>query len=595
MQIFNPWTVILLVVGTLSAAVALVYGFFRNRFLDIIPNALDALFNNARNFILILDNRKRITAINPAARQALDLFEKDLIGAPPKGKLGFINDLLRQHYEGTEIDVVELQIKDEIRSFSPTIWNLRQRGNPVGWAVTLQDSTKHQNIKKQLLAAYDEMEKRVQARTAELTEANARLHREIRQRQEAEAARENVYRKTERIISAIQTVIIGLDEAYRITFWNKIAEKTFDLSAENVMNRPLNEIGPFFNWTVIYQGLTKCRQTNKIEYVLETSGKFAGSAEKFLTFTINPIAEHDTDTFAFLLIGEDVTERKILEAQLTQSQKLESIGQLAAGIAHEINTPTQYVGDNNRFVQDSFRQINAYISRSRQIMRDFNNGGLKPESIAELESMAAKMDLDFLLTEIPTALKDALDGVARVSKIVQAMRSFSHIGNDELTDIDINNAIENTVTVARNEYKYVADMELDLNPDIPLVPCLPNEINQVFLNLIINAAHAIGDVVKGTNSKGKITISTVSDNSTVTIKISDTGTGIPESVRSKIFDPFFTTKEVGKGTGQGLAISHNVVVEKHHGLIHFETEVGKGTTFIVQLPLKRSETEEVSH
>jgi len=176
--------------------------------------------------------------------------------------------------------------------------------------------------------------------------------------------------------------------------------------------------------------------------------------------------------------------------------------------------------------------------------------------------------------------------VERVAKIVRAMKEFSHPGPKEKTLTNINRAIENTITVARNEWKYVSEMILDLDPDLPLVPCHPNEFNQVILNLVINAAHAIADVVgKGATNKGKITVSTRRKGDKVEISVKDTGTGIAPEIRSKIFDPFFTTKEVGKGTGQGLAIARSIVVDKHGGTINFETEVGKGTTFTIHLPI----------
>jgi signal transduction histidine kinase len=178
------------------------------------------------------------------------------------------------------------------------------------------------------------------------------------------------------------------------------------------------------------------------------------------------------------------------------------------------------------------------------------------------------------------------EGVDRVAKIVRAMKDFSHPGTGEKTAVNINLAIENTIMVARNEWKYVAEMVTGQDPNLPLVSCLPDEFNQVLLNLIINAAHAIGEVVGSGSNKGAITISTRQDGDWAEIRVQDTGTGIPEKIRPKIFDPFFTTKQVGKGTGQGLAIAHSVIVDKHGGTIACETEVGQGTTFVIRLPLE---------
>jgi signal transduction histidine kinase len=199
------------------------------------------------------------------------------------------------------------------------------------------------------------------------------------------------------------------------------------------------------------------------------------------------------------------------------------------------------------------------------------------------------------MDEIPKAIAQSTDGVRRVSEIVKSMKDFSYPEGEDKVLLDVNGAIKSTVTITRNEWKYVAELETVLNPDIPLVLCFPGMFNQVILNLIVNAAHAIGDVVKNTGNKGKITVSTETSGDDVVVKIADTGTGIPENIRHKIFDPFFTTKEVGKGTGQGLAIAHTVIVEKHNGSITFESEMGKGTTFIIRIRSRSQKMRRVEH
>jgi signal transduction histidine kinase len=204
-------------------------------------------------------------------------------------------------------------------------------------------------------------------------------------------------------------------------------------------------------------------------------------------------------------------------------------------------------------------------------------------------SCAERADLAYLVRGDSIVDRQSLEGVQRVSQIVQAMKDFSHPGTKTKVAVDLNRAIQTTVTVARNELKYVADTKVDLDPNLPFVPCLPNEINQVLLNLLINAAHAVNDAVRERGeSRGLITVSTHSVGDAVEIRVSDTGTGIPENVRSRVFEPFFTTKEVGRGTGQGLALAHTAIVKKHGGEIWFETEVGKGTTFFIRLPLALS-------
>ena len=293
---------------------------------------------------------------------------------------------------------------------------------------------------------------------------------------------------------------------------------------------------------------------------------------------------------AVMVLSIDVSERKraerekeAMEIQLRHAQKLESIGQLAAGIAHEINTPTQYIGDNLHFLRDAFKEVQAVLeTQNRVLLRDDH----EPLHVvaAEIKEVMESADTLYLMEEIPKALDQAIDGVDRVSTLVKAMKAFSHPGQKEKTPANINEAIQNTITVARNEWKYVAQMEMDLAADLPLVPCLINDFNQVVLNLVVNAAHAIGSVVQG-GAQGKITIATRACSGYVEVRVQDTGSGIPVEVRDRIFDPFFTTKEVGKGTGQGLAIARSVVVDKHGGTIHFETEIGKGTAFVVRLPI----------
>jgi signal transduction histidine kinase len=290
-----------------------------------------------------------------------------------------------------------------------------------------------------------------------------------------------------------------------------------------------------------------------------------------------------------LLLGANITQRKLMQSQLAQAQKLESIGLLAAGIAHEINTPIQYVGDNMLFLQESFHDLSTLLEHYTALYQMCRNGAPTAAILSQIETTVAAIDVAYLTEEIPTAIQQSLEGVERVATIVRAMKEFSHPSTKEKVSVDLNKAIESTITVARNEWKYVAQMVTDLAPDLPLVPCVPGELNQVILNILVNAAHALGDVVSdGAPEKGTITVSTRQGGDGVEIRIADTGPGIPEAIRDKIFDPFFTTKEVGKGTGQGLAIAHTVVVEQHGGQLTFETTEGEGTTFIIRLPLTLS-------
>ena len=287
------------------------------------------------------------------------------------------------------------------------------------------------------------------------------------------------------------------------------------------------------------------------------------------------------------LLQREITERRMLETQLVQAQKLESIGQLAAGISHEINTPMQYVRDNTRFFQDAFSDIRNLLESYENLLEAVRAGSDVSDCIQQVEEAGETAELDYLLEEIPNALAQTMEGIEWVNKIVRSMKSFSHPAVEDKIAVDINQSIESTITISRNEWKYVAEMVTQLEPSLPLVPCFPGEFNQVILNIIVNAGQAIAEVIKDDSekTKGTITVSTLRHGDDVEIRIGDTGPGIPDKVKSRVFDLFFTTKDVGKGTGQGLAMAHSVIVKKHGGSLTFESEEGRGTTFIIRLPI----------
>ena len=289
----------------------------------------------------------------------------------------------------------------------------------------------------------------------------------------------------------------------------------------------------------------------------------------------------------------DITELRRLGRELAAAQKLESVGRLAAGVAHEINTPVQFVSDNVQFVRGALPDIARVIDAYRDLQRKAQGGGDCQAAAAAAAQAEQAADLDYVLENLPLAIDSSIEGLGRITTIVRSMKEFAHPDQGEKKLVDLNQAIRSTLVVARNEYKYVAEVETHFE-ELPSVPVYLGEFNQVILNLLVNAAHAIGDVVKDTGKLGKLSVATRLDGDCVEIAIGDSGTGIPEGARDKVFDPFFTTKEVGKGTGQGLAIAHSVIVGKHGGLLRFETEVGKGTTFYIRLPLEAREAEPVA-
>ncbi len=280
-------------------------------------------------------------------------------------------------------------------------------------------------------------------------------------------------------------------------------------------------------------------------------------------------------------------ERKEMERQLLQAHKLEAVGQLAAGIAHEINTPIQYVGSNIDFLDESFRDVEKLMAHCLRLREAAAQGRVPADMLQTMTEILEELDWEYLADEIPEAIAQSREGISRVSSIVRAMKEFSHPAGREKQPVDLNRLIETTITVARNEWKYVARVETDLAPDLPPVPCLADEMGQVLLNLLVNAAHAVGEKIAAGKEAGpgRITFTTRLADNMVEIRIADSGTGIAPEIRDRIFDPFFTTKEVGRGTGQGLAISLDVVANKHGGSLTVESVPGEGATFIIRLPV----------
>ena len=413
---------------------------------------------------------------------------------------------------------------------------------------------------------------------------------DITERKAAQDALRRAHEEAELFINSVPSILIGISRDSRIKRWNLAAAKVFGLAKAEVAGKHLADCGIQWvrsdmqvevdSWCA--QG--DLRRVDTLPFVIDGETRFLG-------LTLSWINAPEEEVSELLIIGSDVTDREVLGQQLRQAQKLEAIGQLAAGIAHEINTPTQYVGDNTRFLQESWPSFKELIAITGEIRQEASLGPVSSRTLQQFDALAQAADFEYLQTEIPRAIEQSLEGIQRVGKIVRAMKEFSHPGSEEKKSIDINKAIETTITVARNEWKYVAEIETHFDVDLPAVLCHAGEFNQVILNLLINAAQAIAQILgEGSQQKGKIVVSTRHDDDWAEISISDTGAGIPEAVRSRVFEPFFTTKPVGKGTGQGLALAHTAIVRRHGGKIWFDSEVGKGTTFYIRMPLQSSET-----
>ena len=395
---------------------------------------------------------------------------------------------------------------------------------------------------------------------------------------------EKEFRLTQFSVEHASAAIQWMNSEGRIVYVNQAACLFLRRSREELLSLAVWDMSPDFPkpaWTVFWEKLKK-QGSITFENQLQTK-----DGEVFPVETSSNYLTFDGQAYCFSF-SRDIRERRQLESQLRHAQKLEGIGQLAAGIAHEINTPTQFVTDNLTFLRDSWKSSHELLGQYRSAVTE-SAGRLPPGVVDALQQAEQSCDLSFIVSEVPRAIEQSLDGAQRVARIVRAMKEFSHPDSAEKTATNLNKAIESTVTVARNEWKYVSELATEFDAALPPVVCYPGDINQVILNLIVNAAHAIKEKIKECE-KGRITVRTRMLGECVELSVADTGSGIPEAIRGRIFDPFFTTKEVGKGTGQGLALAYAVVVKKHGGKIWFVTKVGEGTTFFITLPIHRADS-----
>lgn len=373
----------------------------------------------------------------------------------------------------------------------------------------------------------------------------------------------------QRLLETIVSAVLVADSSGSITLANGVASRMFSnfvpLKGMNVI-----DILPFDE---LLMKASPLEQSDSTLYG-ETSLCLAGNEQAIhVIYSISHVVDPNGEQEGLVCVFTDITSRKVLEQQLLQSQKLEAVGHLAAGVAHEINTPIQYIRDNTMFFRDEFQRVKDVVFPMLSTLSELNN---------EINTE----DLTYAFEEIPNAIGETLEGIEAVADIVRSMKEFSHPGTVEAVKTDINQSLEATVTVCKNEWKYVANIAWELERNIPQVACYPAEINQVVLNLIVNSAHAIEEkmLITGDKSKGTITLRTRSIEDAVRIEIIDSGNGIKQEIKERIFEPFFTTKGVGKGTGQGLAMAYACIQQKHKGKISFESKEGEGTKFIIELP-----------
>ena len=390
------------------------------------------------------------------------------------------------------------------------------------------------------------------------------------------------------LLNAISAVLIVTDVDGVTTIWNPAAEEAFGWEADSVLGRSILELEWSADSESLVEGIRGALESGSEVQLQDAAFTHRDGSRGLLSAHVAPVRGPKAERRGAVLLGRHVTERRSCDARLMLSQKLQSIGELASGMAHEINTPTQFISDNARFLQDSFEKLETVFDAVRSLKAAVENEGDTREAQAAILDAAEDANLEYLCVEIPQALEESLSGVARVSKIVRAMTALSHPGSRKREQVDVNRAIRDMVTISTNRWKYVASLELELDEQLPLIPGQCDELSQAILNLIVNAADAISEGgARPADAKGTICIGSRLDGDDCVITVSDDGAGIPDEVRGRIFDSFFTTKGVGKGTGQGLAISRLVIAEKHEGSIDVESRVGEGTTFTIRLPLVR--------
>jgi PAS domain S-box-containing protein len=421
----------------------------------------------------------------------------------------------------------------------------------------------------------------------------------ITERKNAEQKLNDSRRQFEIILETVVEGILGLDKDGNFIFLNSAASKMLGWNPQELIGKSSHELihhthedGTKHNKQdcPIYKSVQMNCGVNMIEDIFWRKDGTSFPVEYFSRL----IQEAGLVTGAVVSFRDITTrkeqekEKKIIEMQLHQAQKLESIGQLAAGIAHEINTPAQYINDNTHFLNSGVSDLFAYIALLEKTISEIpsqDNQFIQNRNI--LMEKAKSIDLEYMKNEIPLAITQSIEGLERITKIVSAMKEFSHPGVEEKTAININSALDSTINVSRNEWKYYADIVRNYQDQLPDLICYPAELNQAFLNIIVNAAHAIKDSLEFSNEeKGQITISTREGDGVIEVEISDSGSGIPEEIIPKIFDPFFTTKAVGKGTGQGLSITYSAVVQKHGGTIDIGNIPNGGASFLIRLPMQ---------
>ncbi|MBU1003731.1 MAG: response regulator [Proteobacteria bacterium] len=436
------------------------------------------------------------------------------------------------------------------------------------------------SLARDLTQANELLERRIRERTQELDQANKELRSEIEERRlQAQTLLEQRQLQQD-ILDGLQAAVLFIDvDSFTIVEANAQAEDLLGLTREQIIGQHCYKLICVEKRSSRPESCPVLgKKIHHTDFIIERQdGRFVPVLKSVLPTKLNGKPHLITILF-------DITERKALERQLVLAQKLEAVGQLAAGIAHEINTPIQYIGGNLSYIEKVIPQL-VQVLEAFAALKDAVLSGAAPGPAADdVQQLLEKIKLPDMLEELPQAIADTQDGVQSITDLVRAMKQFSHPQSETKDPVDVNAALQTILTISRNEWKYASTLTTDLAPDLPQVLGFPGKLNQVFLNIIVNAAQANAQRYQGRAEQGTITVTTSHADNQVLVTIADTGVGIPKEYQGKIFDPFFTSKGVGEGTGQGLAIAH-AIMQQHGGSISFTSAVGVGTTFTVALPL----------
>jgi len=560
--------------------------------LDILRRRYALILGAAGEGILGLDRDGRVTFANPAAAALLGYPDDRMAGAglidllgdtAPDTGIAAAPGIVAACRDGrTETGRGQIIVRGDFQPLPIDYYvgPIVEAGEIDGAVLLVRDATLRLQYEWTLANQQKELERQVAERTAELVRAV-----EVRTRTEAalRASRERMKGITD---SLVEGVVVA-DRHGQLVFANPSARSLLEFGEiTDIEGYPLDS----FMRLDSADGIVDFTQS-PFRKVLDgeaiptdNDARFVLASGRTLpvAYSCAPLSDDEIGR-GVILSFRDIGVLKLAQHETMQSARLASIGQLAAGIAHEINTPIQYIGDNLRYLDGALSKLRSVVEAGRDLAAQAAATPDLAEAAGRFEETATRVKVSRLLTELPDAVAESLDGVGQIGRIVLSMKEFSHPGTSAKTATDINRALESTLTVCRNNWKHVAEIERDFDTSLPPVNCHAGEINQVFLNLILNAAQAIESA--GKPLPGTITISTRRDGDWVEIRVADSGTGIPPAIRDRLFDPFFTTKPVGKGTGQGLAICRDVVTVKHGGTIEAGGEPGHGAVFTIRLPL----------